>query len=145
MLVIDLVELVASDCFQQMREFDRTDPARFQDNPYAFDKGIEVRHLGEDIVAENEVTLNARFGQLARRLDAEEFHQCRDAPLFGGPSNIRRGVDAEDRNTLLDKELQQISVIAAEFDNPARWPETQPLGHCFDVSPSVLEPVIGEC
>ena len=35
-------------------------------------------------------------------------------------------------------------VIAAKLDNPVRGPETEPLGHCFDVPPRVIEPGIGE-
>src|SRR5271156_1925864 len=119
MLVIDLVELVAGDRFEKVREFYRADPVRLQDDANALDKGVEVRHLGENIVAENKVGLHPRCGQLARRLDAKELHQCRDPALFGGPGNIRRRVDAEDGNSPLDKELQQITVIATELDDAA--------------------------
>ena len=117
-------------------------PFGFRISANAFDEGVEVRNLGEDIVAENKVGLDALFGQFARRLDAKELHQRRDSALFGGPGNVRRRVDAEDGNAPLDKELQQISVIAAELDDPARRPEAEPLGHRFDVSPRVIEPGI---
>jgi len=79
---------------------------------------------------------------LARRLDAKEFRQCRHAPLFGGLGDIRRRIDAEDGNAPLDKELQQVAVIAADLDDSALRPEAQPLGHHLDVSPSVIEPSI---
>ena len=140
MLVVDLVELVAGDRFEQVREFDRAHPVRLQDDTNTLDEGVEVRDLGKDIVAKNKVSLDAPFNQFARCLDAKELHQRRDAPLFGGTGNVRRRVDAEDRDPPLDKVLQQISVIAAELNDPARGPQAEPLGHRFDVAPRVIEP-----
>lgn len=45
------------------------------------------------------------------------------------------GVDAENRSALLDKELQQISIIPAELDYSARAPEAKPLGQSARVGP----------
>src|SRR5208282_4568741 len=56
-LVVDLVELVAGHRFEKMRQFDRADPARLQDDANTFDEGVEVRDLGEDVVAKNKVGL----------------------------------------------------------------------------------------
>src|SRR5271166_979599 len=105
MLMVDLVELVAGHRFEQMRKFDRADPARLQDDANPFDERVQVRDLGEDVVAENKVGLDGLFGQLVRRPDAEEFYKRRDSEFFGGPGNVRRRVDAEDGDPSLDKEL----------------------------------------
>jgi hypothetical protein len=51
---------------------------------------------------------------------SRELHQSRNSTFLSGPSDIRRRIDAEDSNAFLDKELQQISIIATEFNNPTR-------------------------
>jgi hypothetical protein len=98
--------------------------------------------LGEDVIADDQVGQGARFSQLAGRLDIEEFHECRDTALFSGLSNVRRWIDTEDRDAPLDKELQQISVIAAQLGDMACRPEAQTLGYHRGVLPSVSEPGI---
>src|ERR1700757_5165117 len=129
MLVIDLVELVAGHRLEKVRKFDRADTIRLQDQADTFNEGIQIRNLSEDIIAKNKIGLNGLFGQLSRGLDAKELHQRRNSALFRGPRNVRRGVNAEDGNPPLDKELQEITVIAAELDDPARRPEAEPVGH----------------
>jgi hypothetical protein len=47
---------------------------------------------------------------------------------FGGLGDVATGVDPENRSAVLDKELQQISTIAAELDYSARAPQAKPPG-----------------
>src|SRR5216683_2299858 len=115
MLMVDLIELIADHRFEQVRKFDGADPLRLQDKANTFHEGVEVCDLGKDIVTDNEVGLVTLFGQLARRSEAKERHQCRNATRLRGPGNVRCWIDAKDGNTLLDKELYQIPVVAAEF------------------------------
>ena len=98
-------------------------PSAFRMIDMPFDEGIYVWNLGEDIVTENEVCLRPGFSQFARRPNTEELHQRRHTALFGSLGDVRGRIDAEDGNALVDKELQQISVIATEFNHLTRRAE----------------------
>jgi hypothetical protein len=142
MLVIDLIELVTGNCLEKVRELDSADTAKLEYNMDALDERVKIWHLGEDVVAENEVSLHT--SQIPRSLHAKKLDQCPDSPLFGGTGNVCCRINAEDRNAFPDKELQQIAIIAANLDNLARGPKVEPFGDRVDVLPSVLEPCIGK-
>src|SRR5262249_24553518 len=122
-LMVDLVELIAEHRLQQVRKFDRADAPRLQDDGQAFDKGIEVRNLGKNVIANNQVGLDTLLDQFSRYLDSKKTYHCRNPALSSGRGHVRRGVDAEDRNALAHKELQEVSIVAADFNHPARRPE----------------------
>ena len=55
MFVINLVELVALHRLQQVRKFDVTTPLGLSNSLDAFDKVVHVRHLGQDVVADDQI------------------------------------------------------------------------------------------
>ena len=78
------------------------------------------------------------------RLNTKELHQSRHPALFSRLGNVCRRIDAEDRNALLDKELQQISVIATEFNDPARRARGPIFSDIVSTYlPRMIEPAIG--
>ena len=65
--MVNLVKLIVVYRFEQMWKFDGANPARLQEDPNAFDEGIDVCNLRENIVSENKVALNVFFGNALRR------------------------------------------------------------------------------
>src|SRR5258708_4902782 len=108
MFVVDLVELIADHRLEQMRELNGADPGRLQKGANTLDKGTRVRDLGEDVIAENEIALDARCGQLACHFAAEELHQGRNAPRFGRHGDVGRRIDTKNWDARLYKILQQV-------------------------------------
>ena len=141
-LVVDPVDPVACERPEQVREFRGADAVRLQDDANALDERVEVRSLGEEIVAQNEIALDAGFSQLACRLYAKQLHQCRNSTRFGRPSNVRCGFDSESGNAPLYEGLQQIPVISAELDDTVRRPYAESRGRWLYVSLCVIEPCI---
>src|SRR5262245_26720466 len=74
MLVIDLIELVAIDRPEKMWEFNCANSPRLKDDGDAFDERVEICHLGENIVTENEICLPPGFSQFTSRIDTKEPH-----------------------------------------------------------------------
>src|SRR5579871_4605248 len=88
MLVIDRVELVLGDEPHEMRDLDGGDAARLHQNADAGDEGVEVRHLREDVVADDEIGAAALGRELAGEPRVEEIDQGLDAAFARGAGDI---------------------------------------------------------
>src|SRR4051794_12960686 len=93
--MVDLVELVSFDRAQQMRELDRYDARWSQQNLETPDEVVEVWHLGEHVVAKDQVGGVSPRRQLARRLHPEEFYQRLDAFRLGYLCHVCRRLDSK--------------------------------------------------
>ena len=143
-LVVDGVELVLVDQAHDVGELHRQHAGRGERDLHAGDEVVEVRHLSEDVVAEEEVGVAALGGQLVRQLDAEEAHHGRHALLLGGRGHVGRRLDAEDRDAGLDEPLQEVAVVARQLDHLARRAVAEPVDHLVGVGAGVLHPAVGE-
>src|ERR1700724_536339 len=76
MLVIDGVELVLVDELLEMRKFERDHALRHQQMRHAGDKVVEVWHLCQHVVADDEVSVLAFRRKLLREAEAEELDEC---------------------------------------------------------------------
>ena len=81
---------------------------------------------------------------LLRGLSAEEGVEPRDAGFLRLFRDIGGRLDAEDRHAQADEMLEQITVIAAELDDEALGPETEPLLDHFAVAAGMLDPGGGD-
>ena len=143
-LVVDGVELVLVDQPHDVGELHRQHTGRGERDLHAGDEVVEVRHLSEDVVAEEEVGVAALGGQLVRQLDAEEAHHGRHALLLGGRGHVGRRFDAEDRDAGLDEPLEEVAVVARQLDHVARRAVAEPVDHLVGVRAGVLHPAVGE-
>ncbi len=64
--MIDRVELVPVDQAHQMRELDRDHSLGSQDHLHARGEVVQVRHMGEDVVRDQQVGLAALIRQARR-------------------------------------------------------------------------------
>ena len=96
-----------------------TTPSGFSSSLHAGDEVVEVGHLGQHVVADQQVgavPLAARAGSRARRaeeLDERRRPRC-STRAFG---DVGGRLDAEHRNAVLDEVLQQVAVVARELDD----------------------------
>ncbi len=144
MLVIDRIELVLLDQVGQMRKFQRDHAFRLQKQLQAAHKVIEVRDLRQNIVTDQEIGLASRADQLGGQCRAEEIHTCRHTFGDGGLGHVDRRFDAEDRDALRQKMLQQIAVIAGDLHHEAVFIQLQPLGDLVAIGFRMADPAGGE-
>ncbi len=143
MLVIDRVELVLLDEAQQMRELEGGDAARAQQDRHARQEVVEVGHLRQHVVADDEIGEHAAVDELARRVLVEEACQGRHAARFRRLGHVLGRVDAEHGVALLDEELQQVAVIAGELDDTAVARQLEALDRHVDIAPRMRQPRLG--
>ena len=83
------------------------------------DEVVDVGHLGEHVVAEDELGLAALVGEPLGELRAEELGQRRHAARDRRFGDVQRGFDAEHRNALWQEMLEQVAVVRSHFDDEA--------------------------
>ncbi len=81
---------------------------------------VEVGHLGQDVVADQQVGLLSPPDELRGGLPPEELDERRHALLDRNGRDVRRGLDAERGDAALHEVLEQVAVVARQLDDPAR-------------------------
>src|SRR5258708_25580395 len=112
MLVIDGVKLVLYHEPHQVWKLHGDDAGGFQENSHSSDKIVNVRNVGQYVIAKKQVGLLAFGHKFTRGVTIEELHERRNALLSGHFSHVSGRLDAKNRNLLLDEILKQIAVIA---------------------------------
>ena len=110
-----------------VRELERHDTVRLQQQHHSGDKVIEVGNLREDIVADDEVGIVSLRDQLAGQAFTEKVDARRDTAINGDLGDIRGRLDAEHRHAERKKVLQEIAVVARKLDRQALRSEIEPL------------------
>ena len=142
MLVINRVELTSLDQRQQMWNFDRQHPARFQNQIQPGDKIVDVGYMREHVVGDEQVRgLPLRCKRAGKR-GAEKTVDSRDPFALRNGGDICRGLNPQHGDAALPDELQQIAVIARHLDHVARRGQSESIDHCRDVAPRMFDPGI---
>ena len=127
MLVVDRIELVLVDQALKMRHLDGDHAFRRQEMRHAGDEIVELRHLRQHVVGDDQIGMPALGHDLSSQSLAEEGVERRDAAFRRLFRDIGGGLDAEDRHAEADEMLEQVTVIAAELDDEALGPKPEPL------------------
>ena len=141
MLVVNRVELIFRDELEQVRKLERDDAAGLQRDLQAADEIVDVGDVGHDVIAKQQVGGLAVGDKFLRRLHAEKFHDARN--LFLLPRDFRDvggRFDAEHGDALRLEVLEQIAVIAGDFDDLAFGVEAESLDHHVAVAPRMFDP-----
>ena len=93
--VIDGIELIVRDQLHEMRELDRDHAARSQRDLQSSDEVVEVRHLREHVVAEEQVRLLSCGHELTRCRTSEELDRRWDASRNGDLRHICGRLDTQ--------------------------------------------------
>ena len=118
-LVVDGIKLVFSQQPLKMRHLDSDDAFRRQEMRHTGDEVVEFRHLCQHIVGNDQIGLPAVGHHLFRSFRAEEGDERLNACLSRRLRHIGSRLDAENRHAEGNEMLQQIAVIAAQFDDEA--------------------------
>ena len=106
-LVVDGVELDVLDEFEQVRELEGRSALRFQERRDPGNEIVELRHVREHVIRDNEIGTAALARELAGERLPEEFHQRRHADALSRTRHRIRGIDAEHRHAHLQKFLRR--------------------------------------
>ena len=116
-------------------------PAGIERDFQTADEVIDVRHVSENVVPEEEVSGPAIDHELFRGLRAEEFYDAGNLLLLPCDlGDVGRRLHPEDGDALGFEVLEQVTVVAGDFDNLARFIETEALCHHLAVASRVLHP-----
>jgi hypothetical protein len=142
-LVVDRVELVALYEAHQVRELQGEDAAGREQGLHPGHEVVEIGDVREHVVADQQIGRSALRDHLAGSFAPEEGHQGVDALLLRGPRAVRRRIDPEHRDPLLEEELEEVAVVAGDLRHQASGIEPEAPDHLLRVAPRVGEPGIG--
>src|SRR6266478_5326243 len=129
MFVINRVELVFFHQPLQVRKLHGDHTRRLQQDFHPRHEVVQVRHLRENIIPEQQIRLFSRDRQLPGRISPKKLDQRRHTLLRRYSRNICRRFNPQHRHTLLGKVLQQISVVAGQFHHKTLFADSKPLCH----------------
>src|SRR5688572_20840859 len=128
MLVVHRIELRVLDQPHEVRKLERYRSARLQRVSETAGEVVYVRHVREDVVADDEIGATALLGaSFAQRL-SEELPQHRYSQRLGGGCGTVRRLDAEARNSGFHEVPEQVTVVRRDLDDEAFRVELQPPG-----------------
>ena len=117
--VIDGVEFGMFDEIDGIRKFEDDAAFGLEQGFKAGDEVIGVWGMGKDIVAEDEVGFFAGGGEFCGEVVAEEFDQGLDAFFACDFGDVGGRLDAEAGNFGFGEVLEQVTVVAGDFDDVA--------------------------
>ncbi len=94
-------------------------PVGFQQGGYAVDETVQIRHVREHIVGQEDIGFLALGGQLFRQLLGKESIDAVDAALIGSAHLLFGGIDAQHRDSVVDEVAQHVTVVGRGFDDQA--------------------------
>src|SRR6266487_2561958 len=140
MLVVDGVELVAGEQARQVRELDAGHPAGGQQHPHPRHEVVEIGHLGEDVVGDQQVRRPSLRPELLSQLGTEELRDGGHARLDRCGGDVARRLDPQHRYAHRDQVAQQVAVVAGDLDHQAAAVEVEPPGGLVAETAGVLHP-----
>ena len=133
MLVIDRVELVALHEAQQVLDFIGRHAFGLEQRLRAAHEIADIGDVSEDIVRNDEVGAPAFCGQFAAHAFGEEIAAHLDPRAHRLVSRPSGRLDTETGDAGLPDVLQQVAIVAGEFDHPARCIQAEPCDHVPDI------------
>ena len=125
-----------------MRKLDRGDSAWLEHDPNAADEIVEIRDLGQHVVADHKICCHAFRHHLPSGLTSKESQQGRHTLLFRHLGDVGGGFHAQHGNPFLHEILQQVSVVAGELHHQALGAQVQALRDHVHVVRRMFEPAV---
>ena len=82
-------------------------------------KIVDVRDMGIDIIADNQVGLRCFGGKLPAQLFTKKLSQDGYAQLFRGGSSAGCGFNPQTRDLSLNEVLKQVAIVRGNLDDQA--------------------------
>src|ERR1700730_2618284 len=140
MLMVNRIDLALGAQTHQVREFKSDDALIVQQYLQSLDEIVQVRNVGQDVVANDEIGAHALSAQCPRGSLTEEVDTRRNSSGAGYHGDVSRRLYAQDRNPAVNKVLQQIPVITCDFDDFALGADSESLDHRANICLRVTEP-----
>ena len=119
MLVIDRVELTPLHQAKKVGELQGDQTGVLDERSETCREVPDVRNVGKDVVGHDEIGASAALGDVVPVAQTEELHLRWDPESPGRLGHVLGGLDAQDRDPLGNKMLQQIAVVACDFGDKA--------------------------
>ena len=140
MLVVDGIELILGDQTQEVRKLQRDGAARLESGFQASGEIVDVRHMGEDIVTDDQVGLATVGGQFVAKPLNKKLAEHGDSKRLGGCRGACGGFDPKARNAGGEEVFQKVAIVRGNLDHLAGRPKAEALGDHFGVALGMLEP-----
>ena len=105
-------------------------------------KSLRSGTCASTLFATNRSAVTPSFARRGRELETEELDEGVDTAFDCLLRDIRRGFDAEHRNAKLEEVLQEVPVVARDFDHLRLVAEAESIDDQVDVPSRVIEPRI---
>ena len=125
MLVVDRVELAETDEVQRVVHLDAQPAVVGQQSAQRSGEAEEIGNVRVDVVGDHEVRRTVLGAHGCGQLLVEEGRLGRHATLTRGGSDIHRRLDAQARYARGDRVLEQVTVIAGDFDHERLGAESE--------------------
>src|SRR6266436_4412187 len=140
MFVIDRIELTPFHQPQEMRDFNRDNSARLQQQFQSANEIIEVGNMCQNIVRNDKIRLLSAGAKLLCNPGAKKLRQGGYSLFLCDLGDVSRWLQPEHRNSLNLEILQQIPVVARYLNNQALWAQIKSFCHLLHILPSVVQP-----
>ena len=141
MLVINGVELALLDELKQMGELHRDNAVILQRAFQSLYEIVDLRNMGKDIVADDQIGLYALPDQsLLCKIGAEEIDDGVDSFLDGDRGGVGSGVDPQNRYIPFLEILQQVAVIGSDLDDLSVFIVPEALDHHIHIGFRMRQP-----
>jgi len=143
-LVIDGVDLGGRRIIKKKRKFEDDATFGLEEGFEAGDEVVGVGGVGKDVVAEDEVGFFAGGGEFCGEIVAEEFDEGVDAFFTGDFGDVGGRLDAEAGDFGFGKVLEEVTVVAGDFDDVALGVKREFADVALDGFASVTEQSVGK-
>ena len=128
-LVVDRVELVVGQEPEQVRHLDREEAVVGEQDREATDEVVDVGHLGQDVIADEQVGAASGGRELPREGSPEEPCDRRDALALGNPGDVQRRLDPKCWDSARNEVAEEIAIVASHLDDKALRGQAAPAHH----------------
>jgi hypothetical protein len=140
--MIDGIELILAYQLEEMRKLHGYHATGLQQDLHPGHKIVQIGHVRENVIADQKIGSPIFLTDLCSAIAPKELNDRWNSFVLCDRSHIRRGFDPEHFNAAFGEVLQQIAVIAGEFDYKAIGPDAQTITDIRNVPPSVRDPTI---
>ncbi len=136
-LVVDCVEFAVIDQIANVRELQDRHACRLEHPRNTLDETVGIGDVRQHVIGVQHVCRQALLRESRRQVNGEEIDQCLDANRLGGPRRRFGRIDAENGDSGGKVVLQQVAVVARQFDHSVARPEAAARDQLLDVGDRV--------
>src|SRR5580704_1345421 len=125
-----------------MRKLHGDDTVGFQQNLHSSNEVIEIRDLGKDVIAEQEICFCVLCGKFPGALSIEKLHESWHAFLDCDGGYVGCWLNSQNGYPGQHKILQKVTVIARKLNHLTFRAERKTLDHFFCVRLRVRKPAL---